>query len=479
MSVDQQFNSVLQKIKEIYEFLTEGKPSPDDEIEAREQLLALFNKLKTINPSSNLVGDIDKILEGLRNWDTLELWFSETSLLKEIKDVLGLPDDEKSAISLKNTIKTEPVEEQKTLEPEIDLTDIFTKVSDQFKDEIDNLKGKIEDLKKQLEKKDETLKSAIGEKKVQKITPKREVKLPPPKIRIPVIKKPISHVKSSDVVKNELSLEEEPQKPKKVALEPISKKFTAQDQELSPIPTKSPSNNTIESKEKTPELMPIPSNDIDIKSKEVPKPEEKTTKKQKRKIVPIVTEVSEEKPESPKPEKEPDKKKPSAKMEAPFISSVEVEEINSEEIRSSGTDLFNVFSSVGSKEEQKKEQSQNQSQSRLTTPPPKRKETENEVKEESKPSSFVNLSFSAEAQAKSQFTSGDELSDNKDTLYQELIALEGRRYSLEKSFKELDTLYSKGSIADTQYKDKSDNLKTKLNEITSRIYKIRRIISSL
>jgi len=477
MSVDQQFNSVLQKIKEIYEFLTEGKPSPDDEIEAREQLLALFNKLKTINPSSNLVGDIDKILEGLRNWDTLELWFSETSLLKEIKDVLGLPDDEKSAISLKNTIKTEPVEEQKTLEPEIDLTDIFTKVSDQFKDEIDNLKGKIEDLKKQLEKKDETLKSAIGEKKVQKITPKREVKLPPPKIRIPVIKKPISHVKSSDVVKNELSLEEEPQKPKKVALEPISKKFTAQDQELSPIPTKSPSNNTIESKEKTPELMPIPSNDIDIKSKEVPKPEEKTTKKQKRKIVPIVTEVSEEKPESPKPEKEPDKKKPSAKMEAPFISSVEVEEINSEEIRSSGTDLFNVFSSVGKRASEQKVEPQKTIGKIEPLKEPHLKPEKKGISE------FIPQKMETVTQSKPKplepEISVEALPKDKDSLYQELIALEGRRYSLEKGYKDLSGNYQNGIIDEFEFNSRSEGLKNQLDEISSRITKIRRIIASL
>jgi hypothetical protein len=159
MSVDQQFNSVLQKIKEIYTFLTEGTPSPDDEIEAREQLLTSFNKLKTINPNSNLIGKIEKILEDLRNWDSLELWFSETALPTEIKEILGLPEEKKPEISEGSTQNTEIVEDQKISEPEIDLTDIFNKVSDQFKGEIENLKGKIEDLKKELEKKDETLKS--------------------------------------------------------------------------------------------------------------------------------------------------------------------------------------------------------------------------------------------------------------------------------------------------------------------------------
>jgi hypothetical protein len=113
-------------------------------------------------------------------------------------------------------------------------------------------------------------------------------------------------------------------------------------------------------------------------------------------------------------------------------------------------------------------------------PPPKMKEAQTREVEAPKPADFINFgSASEEKDSTPSYTSGDELSDNKDTLYQELIALEGRRYSLEKNFKELDALYNKGSIADSQYKSESDNLKTKLGEITSRIYKIRRIISSL
>jgi len=479
MSVDQQFNSVLQKIKEIYTFLTEGTPSPDDEIEAREQLLTSFNKLKTINPNSNLIGKIEKILEDLRNWDSLELWFSETALPTEIKEILGLPEEKKPEISEESTQNTEIVEDQKISEPEIDLTDIFNKVSDQFKGEIENLKGKIEDLKKELEKKDETLKSKREPKQVKKITPKKEVKLPPPKIRIPVIKKPVIPTPSKEPITTNRNIETEQKETKQketkqTKLEPVSPKISTPNKRLTPIP----STTTLDKAEKkAPELIPIPREKVESKTKETQKVEDRTVKPEKHRIVPIVTEEDSSTSESAKKAKE---KKPKEEIEAPIISSVQVEEIESEEIKSSGTDLFNVFSSVGEKEDSKKVEPKKKVETKLSNPPPKMKEAQTREVEAPKPADFINFgSASEEKDSTPSYTSGDELSDNKDTLYQELIALEGRRYSLEKNFKELDALYNKGSIADSQYKSESDNLKTKLGEITSRIYKIRRIISSL
>jgi hypothetical protein len=467
MSVDQQFNSVLQKIKEIYQFLTEGNPSPDDEIEAREQLLTSFNSLKTINPSSHLIGKIDKILEDLRDWDSLELWFSETKIPKDISDILGLPQKESMEDSKLSDEEIVVVKEEKVSEPEIDLTDIFNKVSDQFKGEIDSLKGKIEELKKELERKDESLKSIRDTKKVKKITPKREVKLPPPKIRIPVIKKQVSPASSTKSIETKT-------KEKKKEVEDSA--VNIQNQQLIPIPTNSLSNET---KEKVPKLIPIPIEEVKLKAEKVPLPEEKPARTEKRRLIPIVTEEDSIVSEPSKLPEEPEKP---AKIDSPIISSVEVEEVESEEIKSTGMDLFNVFSSVG-KEVSKSSEPKKKSETMLNSPPPKMVGTEKEEDETPKAATFVNFGSTPQTESTSmstsQYTSGDELSDNKDTLYQELIALEGRRYSLEKSFKELDTLYNKGSIANSKYKDESDNLKTKLGEITSRIYKIRRIISSL
>ena len=68
---------------------------------------------------------------------------------------------------------------------------------------------------------------------------------------------------------------------------------------------------------------------------------------------------------------------------------------------------------------------------------------------------------------------------DKDSLYQELIALEGRRYALEKGYKELSNNYNSGMIDDYEYKNQSEGLRSNLDEISSRIAKIRRLISSL
>ena len=73
----------------------------------------------------------------------------------------------------------------------------------------------------------------------------------------------------------------------------------------------------------------------------------------------------------------------------------------------------------------------------------------------------------------------EELPTDKDSLYQELIALEGKRYSIEKDYKELEKKFNTGSINEADLKEQKNELKIKLDEITSRINKIRRVLSSM
>jgi len=79
----------------------------------------------------------------------------------------------------------------------------------------------------------------------------------------------------------------------------------------------------------------------------------------------------------------------------------------------------------------------------------------------------------------SEMSIEEELPSDKDSLYQELIALEGKRYSLEKSYKELEKSYHTGFLDDIDYTTRSAELRGNLEEITSRINKIRRVISTL
>jgi len=192
MSEEEKFKTKIQEIKDIYLFLIQGEPNPDDEIEARVNLIELIQNLKKVN--SYQVGTnirlFEDVLARLENWDTLDLWFTESELPDYFKKIINLtdkvPDDEVKEEAEELSSKEAEVEPSPT---PIDIKEIVNQVSDKFKDEIDDLKHKIDFLQHEIDVKDETIKQT-PKKKVIKITPKKNVKLPPPKIKIPVIKKP-------------------------------------------------------------------------------------------------------------------------------------------------------------------------------------------------------------------------------------------------------------------------------------------------
>ena len=72
MSEEEKYNLIIQEIKDIYLYLTEGEPTPDDEITAREKLIKQIQTLKTIK-SFSVEANIplfDDTLNKLENWDT-------------------------------------------------------------------------------------------------------------------------------------------------------------------------------------------------------------------------------------------------------------------------------------------------------------------------------------------------------------------------------------------------------------------------
>ena len=477
--IDQErYNATISEINELFSFLTEGQPSPDDEIEAKDKLINYFTTLKSSSSDSEQKVIIEEILKKLDDWDTLDLWFSETTLPADIRNVITIQDDVKLNNGQIQDRIEEPIEEptivSKNGDSEIDLTDIFIKVSDQFKGEIENLKGKIDDLKHELDKKDKAVQSVTTKREVRKITPLKNVRLAPPKIRIPVIRKISKPPQSSkqSIPKTPImpSKTEEKSvvvKPQPVNLEPLKEQLTAipfepldslidsDKSELTPIP------------KKTPKIIPI----VIEESEDIPIIAEK------RKITPIITEEPKKTLSSQTNNTMP------FLSEKPKISAMRIEEIESESIVSSGSDLFNVFSSMGNKNSVKPKEVN------IFTEIPTKVEVKKKEEKKKKSSKNVNepevtsfIDFNeADASIESTFDSPnlDHISDDKDTLYQELIALEGKRYSFERSFKDLEIRFNKGSMADSEFKSQNNNLKTKLSEITSRINKIRRIISSL
>ncbi|MFW9898292.1 MAG: hypothetical protein ACFFDO_03415, partial [Candidatus Thorarchaeota archaeon] len=384
----------------------------------------------------------------------------------------------------------------------------------------------------------------VHEPEIQEETTTPKSKLAPPKIKIPLIKKPQKPLKIkvpgepkdekveiTDIGENleppkqqsisQVSLEE-----LKKMLEPIEEpKSIIETQEglkLTPIITEEsskestseiPFNLSLDSlkepeidKEKT-ELEPLPMEEPELKQEIKDNSILTPLTPKKPKLIQTITESPEipekstltsipfEESEPPQEVKEvlkPEKKeditpsllpKEEPKMtpiisEKPKITPINVEEIDTESIKSSGTDLFNVFSSVGMTSPEKSEEPEKSAE------PAKSIETltsKTKKKEPEKKKVYVDLfpETKPAPPAKPEKIDDGTLPKDKDSLYQELIALEGRRYSLEKSYKELNNNYDSGLIDDYEFKNQSDGLKGNLDEISSRIAKIRRLISSL
>ncbi len=496
MSEEEKFHTIIQEIKDIYLFLTQEEPTPDDEIEARSNLIEKILEMKNLNTFQ--AGENMKLFEDalnkLEDWDTLDLWFIESEVPEYIQNIIKITDEvpEISAYS-----ETEEVPESRAkadLEAvQIDIEDIVGKVSEQFKGEIDDLKQKIEFLKLELEEKDKTLKKSSQTKVIKMIKPKRDVKLPPPEIKIPTIKKP----EKAPHIKVQRKLEEE--KPKEIvgikSLQDVQVKI---EEKLE----KSTASSLIEEQQKESqigvELTKIPEKPKAPKQiSEILDEQDKIQEKIKPKIqIGVIEEESKsisdifEEQESISEIKESkitseitNEELPEEQEKIPFIAkkpkiaTVSVEEIETEPIKSTGSDLFNVFSSVGSMPSEKTIKSE---EAIRVMPTEGQKNKEVEIQETST-MSFVEFNATEPEiiSREESLPTLEELPTDKDSLYQELIALEGRRYSLEKNFKEIEKSYTSGSIDDLEYNKQSDMLKKRLNNITSRINKIRRVIASL
>jgi hypothetical protein len=464
MSEEERYNSIIQEIKEIYLTLTQGEPSPDDEIEARTTLI---EEIKNIlgSDSPQVIANLDlfeETLTKLENWDTLELWFTESELPDQIRKIINLTEELKvitNEIEPEEKIREQARNDLNSVE--FDINKIVDQVSDKFRGEINDLKQEIDFLKHELETKDESLKQATQKRVVKKIIPKKDVKLPPPKIKIPVVGKP--EVTPQVKAPNAIETEKPGDKIGVKSIEDVQAKIEEEIKKLKPSPPIEEKPKLIDEMHEEAksvlhileELEPkqavkiehisdeksildiLDEEDTVLNIIEPKESREKGNASNKARIVPKASLVEEEIPEL--------QEETFFGAKSPTIKGVNVEEIETEEIKSSGSELFNVFSSVGSKPV--KEPSATDEFPSLEPVKDKKKERK---KKETNTISFVNFGDTA-PQISSQEESSlrtDELPKDKDTLYQELIALEGRRYSLEKNFKEIERSYNMGSIDD-------------------------------
>ena len=539
-------NELLQEIKSIFLHLTDQEPTPDEEIEARDQLIERFESLQFLDAFPLQISLIENILNKLKNWDTLDLWFKEVEGLAEnIDKFLRLTGVKKELAKIQAVEESGKILESKASPdvevPQLDVSDIVFQVTEQFKDEIGGLKDTIEQLKIELDSKEERIKELADKKPVQVITPKKEVKLEPPKIKIPSIKRPekAPHIKvhleqraeeitsipiptkeeagfefeeemeipeiTEETLTEQIKLAEALEKPK---LSPViseippveaksdipfqvtqipSKEEELEEEEvkLTPIPTEKP------------EIMKIAEDDAKLTSLPAEKPETMKPVEFDTEFMPIpselITKISEvtEEPMIPSTSTEEVLKTPEAEekpiltpiiSKKPKISPISIEEIDTETIKSSGTDLFDVLSSVASRSSEQTLEPQTSTEPK---PVPVPFMAEKKEIPEVKPKEVEPILKKVEPIAPPETIfvepekSVEALPKDKDSLYQELIALEGRRYSLEKSYKDLSSSYGSGIIDEFEFNSRSEGLKNQLDEISSRITKIRRIIASL
>jgi hypothetical protein len=553
---------ILLQIKEIFLHLTDQEPTPDEEIEARVNLIEKFKTLKNSDNFSLQIKAIDDIINKLDKWDTLELWFKEVDFISEdIDKFLKINEGIEMAIKKEPFIPSIPSDkitefkpELKEDTPELDISKIVFQVTEQFKDEISNLKNTIEDLKKELDKKEGDIGEFSQKRTVQIITPKKGTKLTPPKIRIPLTKKrekPIS-VKDSvdskvgDLTKITKSIEHKIDSSKSEELiaegeegELAMKIPQITDEEISEFKK---SSKFIEKPKLTPSLPEKPIVDTEQKIPfQAPKSFQKELdeKIQTKKLTPlpvvkpeVIKHIKEDKILTPIPIEKQETKKVTFEnlslqsipsqipksiskspkeselqpissdnikeapeiiekplltpiiSKKPKISPISIEEIDTQSIKSSGTDLFNVLSSLRTKSSEQPLEPPIAYESDFMKK--KLDNVDKEEKEKKFPVAFDKKKTAPISELpKSELTrteideSAEFLAKDKDTLYQELIALEGRRYSLEKSYKDLSSGYGRGVIDEYEFNNKGQTLKKQIDEIGTRISTIRRNIASL
>jgi len=495
------FIEVLKKIRVIYINLFYEEPTPDEEIESKEKLVNLLTDLlDNISGFENSQDLISNTLETVKNWDTLDLWFKEVEGLHEnIEKILALTEDTK--VRKEEAEGVEQKGEEVKVPADLDIKQIVTQVSEEFKGEISKLKDHITELETKLKEKDESLETA--KKKTfpapapKRPTTKTKSRLEPPKIVIPQIgaekkpkerKKPES-VKTVEIKPLQIELPKPPDKDKKLTPLPDKVISISKVQEtkpkIAPVKSEIPIITPVSDKkpiitpaaEEKPKITPV----SDKKPKITPVTEEKPkitpVSDKKPKITPIIEEkpkitpVSDQKPkitpivseESPSSDEElaaiP------ANLEAATARKKESDQEKLDKV-SSATKLFNVFSGAAGNEEEVGQEKRTRKRGEApgaaaVSVPPIEKPISSSISE-------GNLVLTP-----------DMLPKDKDKLYQELIALEGRRYSIEKTQKNLENRLEKGQLDEMEFQEEMDKVKAQFGEITSSINEIRKIIQDL
>lgn len=432
--------TVIEKLEALYQTLMSKNLTPDEEAQAKVQLLELLSSVRAHaeiqggEQARVVLEQTNSLKDLLLEWDPYgSAWFKEEKTLVN------------SVYNLLAVVKTLTI--QKTMAADNMSTASLTKKIDDIaaslQGEIMNLQVEVEKIRKSMI----ALATAVKEKLSAPPAPQQVVKsnsTPVEQEPVPLMVKPTPvAVRPTPVAVKPIAAQRVPV-PKPVPLpEELPPERTGK-----PISLPKPVPVPIE--EKAPESRPQPFHTPVPRPISIPKSEPRGISRPKPKPIPLdeapapisLSEPPSEDEEPPILDDLPEENRSKSQLFGTLSKNAPQKKPNKEQ-------LFNLFSSgsSGSSESKDLEIIEDPSQPRSSSA--------------DQPAQI----FPHGTQTKSEAT--------PETLYQELISLEGKRYSIERSIRDLKTDREKGVLSDQEYKEKLSQLLNKLQGISKRIGEIR------
>jgi hypothetical protein len=428
---------LIQRLETLYQSLLTKDPTPDEENFAKAQLIDILSSIKANAemqaglPAKNLVNQTNALKDLLLAWDPYgSAWFKEERpLVDGVSNILA------SAKALKT---------QKAAEADSSaisaLKEQVEGLASTFNAQIASLQNEIASIKKSVI----ALATAMKNKLASPPAPQEVVKPAVPAVE----QRPIS-LNAAAAAESSISPKSVPfpkEDGRKIAPKPIS----------IPKPIPIPLDEDAEPPVSSPKpFQNIPQQPIPIP---IPKPSEKQAAKPEQK-----PKAKPSQPQSVKPSPKPIPVKESTGPTPIPLSGADFEEpipLDEAEAESEEPPILEAL--TASSKEKTKKPGKEQLFSLLSSSPAGAPELGIDTSQE--PSSSISEGAPA---------SGESGAD-PETLYQELISLEGKRYSIERSIRDLKTDRENGVLNDAEYKDKISQLLNKLQSISKRIEEIRK-----
>jgi predicted nucleic acid-binding Zn-ribbon protein len=424
---------LIQKLEALYQSLLTKDPTPDEENFAKAQLIDILSSIKANAEmqagvsAKSLVNQTNALKDLLLAWDPYgSAWFKEEKAL-----VNGVS----SLLASAKALKTQKAAEADSSAISA-LKEQIEGLASTFNAQIANLNNEIASIKKSVI----ALATAMKNKLASPPAPQEVVRPPMPVVE----QRPVS-LNAASAAESSISPKPVPvlgEDSKKVMAKPISIPKPI------PIPLDEDSEPSVSSPKP---FQNIPQQPIPIPKpgeKQASRPEQRPRPNQPQVVKPVPKPISVRESPGPIPiplsgadfeepipldEAEAETEEPQI-LETPKVS-------NKEKPKKSNRDqLFSLLSSssVGS------------------------------------PELGVDASQELSSSASEDSSVSREASADPEMLYQELISLEGKRYSIERSIRDLKTDRENGVLNDAEYKDKISQLLNKLQTISKRIEEIRK-----